>query len=82
MQTMEQLKPIDHPEELLKVSNRQAAGLTRQNPSLNLQSESLDGDQPDLEDDVFLDYYASFIGIGENDKLAWQTQTFENSLDV
>ncbi len=82
MQTMEKLKPIDHPEELLKVSNRQSAGLARQNPSLNLQSESLDGDRPDSEDDLFLDYYASFMGIAENDKLAWQTRAFGNSPDV
>jgi hypothetical protein len=79
---MEKLQPVDDSEELLEMPNRHSAGLERQDSSLNLQSESPDGDRADSADDLFLDYYASFMGMAENDKLSWRTRPFENSQDV
>ncbi len=79
---MEKLQPIDSPEELLERPNRHSAGLESQDSSLNLPSDSLDGDRADSRDNLFLDYYANFIGMAEDDQLAWRTQPSKNSQDV
>ncbi len=79
---MEKLQPIDNPEELLERPNHRSAAFASQDSSLDLPSESSDGDRADSRDDLFLDYYANFIGMAQDDQLAWRTQASKNSQDI
>jgi hypothetical protein len=82
---MRKFQAVDDPDKILEIPNPRIVNLDQNHLDLNTQSNHKKSDALDSgicnapncsPDDTFLDFYASFVGSKNSDRLAWRAESF------